>query len=453
MKLILVLAIVSGTLIAAPAPAAAQGPCIPKEMRENVEADREASAEELKAARTKFEQAKKLETSAPDKDKEKAKNAARAASEKLRDAEIKAAIVNGLSDRVAKFYSCAQAQPAAPELATAAQTGANSQKAISLPPGLLSELSEIRSSMRAYMQLLLLLVLLIVASIVGLFLYLRTALRRMDEAASERSRQDGGTPPIRTQAPHAPEPVRPPATPSKPSSPTQRVQTGALGSDLPQQPINRQVPPRQPSTSPSTGSIGAGRPQVVGGMVDPYRPAGQPQLFPPPQAPTPLVSNGNGPDTDTWRKRIQPSAVSGFEDFDEQLSEAEIWPILLPMAANLVETVPNLDSASLTRELLLSIERSSPSLAKNLRRIGFQLISGRLAPNGKEVSRNPEMFAIELPGRTLLFPSPRSRYKQAFDTFFEGATTENWRECIQPARVQKTADNLLEVVERGISGR
>ena len=80
------------------------------------------------------------------------------------------------------------------------------------------------------------------------------------------------------------------------------------------------------------------------------------------------------------------------------------------------------------------------------------LISGRVSPDGREITRDPEMFAIELSGRTLLFPSPRGGYRPAFDAYFERANVASWNRCLQPALMQKVGDNLLSVIARGICG-
>jgi hypothetical protein len=140
-------------------------------------------------------------------------------------------------------------------------------------------------------------------------------------------------------------------------------------------------------------------------------------------------------------------------DPHEDIRPEQVWALVLPLAANLTETVSGLDSAELTHQLLLQASQLSSAIAQHLKKLGFTHISGRLAPGGKESNRNPEMFAVELFDRTLLFPSPRGKYKQAFDQYFENANSDNWRQCLVPARVQKTGDNLLEVIQRGISGR
>ena len=164
------------------------------------------------------------------------------------------------------------------------------------------------------------------------------------------------------------------------------------------------------------------------------------------------MANGNPQPHAAGRAKPPIPGLPNEEDFDEQLNENEIWPIVLPIAGNLVETESNLNAASLTQELMRSVESSRPGIARKMRELGFQTISGRLAPDGRETSRNPEMFAVELSGRTLLFPSPRSKYKQSFDTYFDGASMQNWKNCLRPASVQKTGDNLLSVIERGFCG-
>lgn len=421
MNRILVLVVLFAGFIGAPV--AAQDSCIPKESRDNAASVKTKAVEELTAARKKLEESKSAENSARGKGKDIAKRNTSSAETLVREMEIRESRAVKTADGMAMYSTCATSVNPTPAIA-AAEFTSSGMVALTKSEDL-ANLSELSSLARFNKWLLIALVGLVVAAIVGQLLSLRAILKRTNQMAKESSERGSNS-----------------------SNPSQTVATPENGSSVPQ------LRPNVADHSPDYAGGHAKQDQYASGNApDRPPPAPAPQISPPPFAPIGLISNGNNGDSQTERTSAQAGAVSLIDDFDDQLTEPEIWAILLPQAANLMETLRNLDSANLTRELLASINQTSPSLARNLHRIGFQLISGRLAPNGKEVSRNAEMFAIELAGRTLLFPSPRSKYKQAFDTFFEGANTENWRGCIQPARVQKTVDNLLVVIERGVSGR
>ena len=440
MNQVVALAVICAGFMASPA--LAQDSCIPKELRDSFDALRTSGSEELKAANEKLEKARGADSLAQAKDK--AKSALRVASEKVKEAEIKVKTLAAMAEPFGNLAPCALHLSLAPDMGLATRTPVQ-------PPGaeahaqtaFAAQLADLRNSVKWNQKLLtflIFLIFLVMTAIVLLYVSLQTFAKRINEAVAA---QTDHILRIRARNP-SPAMAETDAAAASPKASGQSLksESGAHAAESMQRSAGK-ASPKQPPTALSPGS-GPRIPQQA------HDQGGQAHVSP---SQGPLISNGNTQYAVAAKAKTAPESLFFEDDVDGQLSESEIWPILLPIAGNLVAAVQNLDSASLTRELMKEIEHSRPSLALRIRSLGFQAISGRLAPDGRETSRFPEMFAVEMAGRILLFPSPRSNYKSSFDAYFEGATTENWRECIQPARVQKTGDNLLSVIDRGISGR
>ena len=399
-------------------PVMAQINCIPKEVRTSLESSKQGGLDNLSLAQGEYSSAKAAASiiTAGDAKKAAADRKVQDGFKKLANAETSVIAQSQMASRLLQLDTCLQPYHSSADTATAASAAA---KPLSAKPettaGYVSGFPELDSKVEWNQRLLIFLIFLFILASALLFVALLRWVKRVDSSLQKCAMRIREVTQTQTEFMH----IFSARTPSQSAATQHAVAASPKGSG--------QIPERQSSAQDRQANV-------------------------PPFQGT-LISNGNTQYAPAAKAKTAPESLFIEDDSDGELSESEIWPILLPMAANLVETVPNLDSASLTRELIKEIECSRPGLAKSILNLGFEAISGRLAPDGRETSRNPEMFAIELTGKILLFPSPRSNYKSSFDAYFEGANTDNWRGCLQAARVQKTGDNLLSVIERGISGR
>lgn len=435
MKRVFVLMVICAGFMASPA--LAQTSCIPKELRTSLETSKKAGSEKLQDAKEEYAKAKELaDRPIGSREKERAQVASQAAFKKFKDAEIKSSAQNEMAGPLLALAPCP------PHADTASTATAQTQAPYA------AEFADLRGTLKWNQRLLIILSFLFIAAIILLYISLRRVAKRIDSSLYDcaiRLKDAAETQTDRIQ--NFLSRIQARSTAETHGAPLSPKSGGKI-------PKTQFSPQAAESVEPTAGKAAheyASTDSLTGSSTRMLQQAHDP----PGHAPTsPSQRSHSNVNTHYGvASKISPPLLLGEEDFDGQLAESEIWPIVLPVAGSLVETLPNLDTASLTRELMSEIERSRPGVAKRMRSIGFQAISGRLAQDGRETSRNPEMFAVELPSRILLFPSPRGKYKQAFDTYFEGANNENWKECIQPALVQKTGDNLLSVIERGISGR
>ena len=446
-----VLLVICAGLMASPA--MAEGSCIPKELRNSLEDSKKAALENQKAANAEYLKEKAAADALADGPKKvKANSTALVALKRFADAEVKAKAQSDLADPLIKLAVCVQPSGLLNETAPATNSTAQHHNATAqTQAAYTAEFADLRSTLKLNQQLLIFLIFLFIAAIILLYILLSTLAKHINSSLHKYAMRIKETAETQTDS------IRNFLTriPSRSTTETQAApvssKTGGQSDKMqltPQtaesmHPTAGKAAPAQPATPPPSAVSGALMPQRAhhqGGQID----------MPP--SPGSLISNGNTQHSAAAKAPAAPAFLVGDEDFDWQLNEPEIWPIVLPMAALIVATDKNLTTAVLTQTLMRTVESSRPGLARKMREIGFQAISGRLAPDGRENTRDPEMFAVELSDRTLLFPSPRGKYKQSLDTYFEGASMHNWKNCLRAAVVQKTGDNLLTVIERGICG-
>ena len=434
-------------------PAMAEGSCIPKELRNSLEDGKRAALDNQKAANTDYLKAKAAaDALAEGPKKVAASKTAQAASKRYADAEVRAKVQTEIADPLIKLDVCAQPVGLLKETAPATNSTAQYQTATGqTQAAYTAEFADLRSTMKWNQQLLIFQILFSLAAIILLYIVIGTLAKRVNSSLSKYSARimhaaETQTEAIRNLLTRIPS--RPAAeTHVAPQSPktgdqSHKLQTSPHAADS-MHPTDDKAAPARPATPPQSAVSGAPVPQRAqnqGGLTD----------MPP--SPGALISNGNTQHSAATKAVTAPAFPVSEEDYDWQLNGPEIWPIVLPMAALIVATDRNLTTAVLTMTFIRTVESGRPGIARKMREIGFQSISGRLAPDGRENTRDPEMFAVELSDRTLLFPSPRGKYKQSLDIYFEGASMHNWKNCLRPAVVQKTGDNLLTVIERGICG-
>lgn len=395
MNSVLVLAVIWAGFIASPA--LAQVGCIPKELNESVEALQKSGLEEQKAANEKLKFTESTFQKATDATRRVAQAAVWAAAENFKLAQMKVKTQLTHVELVRRFTVC----PTASDSKAAASSvlpDAIPNATVTTPAADLVALPALHSVAKWNQLLLIFLIFLVMTAVVILCFALRKIVKGISEADDKQKERF-----------------------VKIVNLYQSRATAEPGASTKMRPSAGKATPAPPSRDPCNSSLNKAYSEPAQDTMKPVSPESQ-------------VNH------------------DGQDDVDAELNEQEIWPILLPIAGNLVESYPNLDSASLTPKLWEEIKRVRPGLVPRLREIEFKTISGRVSPDGREITRDPEMFAIELSGRTLLFPSPRGGYRPAFDAYFERANVASWNRCLQPALMQKVGDNLLSVIARGICG-
>ena len=425
MKYVWELLVICASFMASPA--IAQASCIPKELRDSLEASKKAGFDNLTGAKEEFSKAK----AAADRlvvgpKKEEANRTASAASKKSADAAIRVAAQSEMVDPLLRLTLCAQHLGHPTDTAPAANPTAQPFNATAQTQATYTaEFADLRNTVKWNQHLLIFLIFLFIAAIILLYILSGTLGKSIDSSLYKCAKG------------------------VKEATKTQIDRIQELLAVIPyraaesMQPTAGKGAPEQPPTPPPSAVSGALMPQQA------HHQGGQTDM---PPSPGSLISDGNTQPCVAAKATTLPALLPNEEDFDSQFNEAEIWPIVLPMAALIVVTDKNLTTDILTQTFMRTVESSRPGLARKMRKIGFQSISGRVAPDGRETTRDPEMFAVELSGLTLLFTNPRGKYKQSLDTYFEGANMHNWKNCLRAAVVEKTGDNLLTVIERGNCG-